>query len=673
MYFKLLKIVFILGVFILGTLWGNQSAFALAVGDAVPAENNSAVVKVGQIAPKLVFPQVDEQVGNLDFKTGIPTVILSIRGSEDMEKLQEFQKFYELYKERIHLYVITGGDREEVIKRFKTKNLTLPVIMDSTIHFIRKYNNGVPAMMITDGEGKVVYNSSFFIEINSLERYMDKLIAGETELPNLSFVPPVQKHFEPKTIKLGTVLTKEKFKDLDDNDVEIVYGGKPTVLLFWLSITTPENLEKYMGVMEESVRKNGNKANFYTVVASGKKEFVLKVLDEHHSTIPALVGSEVFLNYSLAFPSIVIIDAQGVLRYRPVAANPEELQRLLDECQTPYEFLPEPQNAEEWAKRGDSLLEKHNFLEAIDAYDRCLALDSKVYLAYVKRGLANDRLLRYKNAYSDFSQAIVLNPKEISNYYSRAEVSKNLRQFSQMVADYTQIIALNSKEAHAYLYRGNYYLQNRQLDLAIEDYTKVIECAPQEVDGYLKRGDSYLSMKQYAEAIKDYNRVVALNPKEAKGYYGRGIICFEKNQFGQAVDELSKAIVAKPEASYYYLRGVAYYRQGKSDLTISDFTKVIELTPNDGYPYYQRGIVYSLRNEYPEAIEDFNAATKFNPRNGEIAFALAQCLERNQEQDKALEAYKIALEYLPQFKKTLVAKAQCRVDGDWQSYREWIQ
>lgn len=672
-YFKLIKKAFIAGVFILGTIWSNQTAFALEAGDPIPAEGNSAVVKVGQIAPKLVLPEVNEQDGNLDFKTGVPTVMLSVRGSEDMEKLQEYQKFYENYKDQIHFYAITSGNREEKIKLFKENNLTIPIVIDSTIHFIRKYNNSVPAMMITDGEGKVTYNSSFHIDMNSLTRYMDKLIAGEQELPRLSFIPPVQQHFQPKTMKLGTVLTKEEFKDLDGNGIEITYRDKPTVLLFWMNFSQPKTLEKYIAVMEESFSRNREKANFYTVVNTTKKEFVLRVLEEHNSTILPLVDTGVSLNYTLSFPSIVIIDAQGVLRYRPVSANSEELQRLLDDSQNPYESLPEPKSAEEWAVRGDLLLANRNYLEAVDAYDHCLELDPKFYLAYVKRGSANNRLLRYKNASSDYSIAIELKPKEISNYYSRAEVARNLRQFSQMVADYTQIIALNPKEVQAYLYRGNYYLQNRQLDLAIDDYTKVIENAPQDVEGYLKRGDSYFAMKRYAEAIKDYDRVVVLNPQEAKGYYGRAAVCFEQNQYGQAIDDLNKAIAGKQEPNYYYLRGVAYYRQGRSDLTISDFTRLIELTPGEGYAYYQRGIVHHLRSEYPEAIEDFNAATKFNPRNGEIAFALAQCLEMTQEQDKALEAYKIALEYLPQFKKSLLAKAQSRVDGDWENYREWIQ
>lgn len=668
MYSKLFKI-FILVVWILGNI-GVQSASALEAGDSLPAENNSAMVKVGQTAPNLVLPVVDEQEGNLDFKVGIPTIIISVHSGEYIEKLQEVQKLYVEYKDKIRFYVIMSGDKEEIAKSFKKNNLTIPVIIDSTIHFIRKYNNGVPAMMITDGEGKVTYNGSFFINMNSLKRYIDKLIAGEKELPNLSYTPPIKRNFTPNTMKLGTVINKETFKDLDDNDVEIVYSDKPTVLLFWLNFSSPENLEKYMSVMEASYKQNQEKANYYTVVNQTKKEFVLKTLEKHHSTIPALAGSG--LKYSLSFPSIVIVDAQGVFRYRSVPANTEELQRLLNECQTSYKAPPEPKNADEWAKRGETFLANSNYLEAIDAYDHCLSLEPKFYLAYVKRGYANYKLHRDKNSYNDYSKAIELNPKEISNYYSRAEVAKNLRKFPEMVADYSQIIAINPKESQAYLYRGNHYMQNMQPSLAISDYTKVIEYLPKGVEGYLKRGYCYLTMKKYEEALNDYNQAVVLNPREAKGYYGRGVVYFMQQQYGQAITEFNRAIALNPERDYYASRGITYLRQGKSDLAILDYTKLIELTSNDGYAYLWRGNIYVLRNEYQEALKDFYSASKLNPRNGEIAFALAQCLEINQEQDKALENYKIALEYLPQFKKTLLTKAQHRVDGDWESYKEWI-
>ena len=674
MNFKNIIKVFILFLMLTVVSLDSRSALALQAGDEVPAQGEHAIVKVGQIAPDFILPDPNEQDGNLDFKVGIPTVIISLHTTEYMDKLQEFQKFYDTYKDKVRFFIITPGNRLETEKFYKQNNITIPIIIDSTIHFIRKYNNSVPAMMITNGAGKVVYNSSIDVEMNSLAQYMDKLIAGEDSLSSVNFAPTVRKeNAAPKIIKLGTVLTKEKFKDLDGNDFEIGYRGKPTVLLFWMDISNPDILEKEMSILGESYRKNQGKANFYTIVMASRKDFVVKSLEKHHCTIPTLFDTNVALNYTFRFPSIVVIDEQGVFRYRPQTFDADSLQQMIDESQTPYSVLPEPQNAEEWVKRGNSFLEKLNYPEAIDAYDHCLAIDAKFYAALVGRGDTYKGMLKFKNAYNDYTAAIELKPEEVGSYYKRAEMARELRQFPQMIADYSKIIEIDPKATKAYLFRGNYYLESKQIDQAVADYTKVIQADPKETEAYIKRGDSYQLLQRYAEAIADYNAAGALNPRDTRIYMGRGSAYLKQSQASKAIAEFSASIAVKPEPNSYYLRGIAYFRQGQSDLTLADLTKFIELTPQESFGYYQRGLVHHLRQEEAEAVKDFTAAAELLPRNGEIAFALAQSLEKNQEKDKALEAYKIALEYLPEYKKAQVTKAKSRVDGNWESYPDWIQ
>ena len=672
MNFKKGSKVFVLFILLVG-IFASQIVFAAQAGDEVSAQGFDGI-KVGQIAPDLILPEPKEQSGNLDFKAGKPTIIISLHTDEYIGKLQEFQKVYDIYKDKARFFIITPGDRQEVETTYQKNNVTIPVIIDSTFHFIRKYNGSVPSMMITNSEGKVVYNSSIEVEMNSFMQYIDKLIAGDEPLPSMNLAPYVREVPKvPQLMKLGTALTKEKFKDLDDNDFAIDYYGKPTVLFFWMDISSPDSLEKRMSLVEESYQKNRDKVNFYTIVSASKKDFVVKTLAEHHCTVPTLFNTGVALNYTYAFPAIVVVDGQGILRFRPPAIDSVSLQQIIDESLTPYKALPEPKDASEWAKRGDLFLEKQNYLEAIDAYSHCLALNARFYTALVGRGDAYQKMLKTKNAYDDYTAAIDLKPRELSNYYKRAAVAREMRQFSQMAADYTKIIAMNAKEAKAYLYRGNYYLGNGQTDLAIADYTTAIKINPQDTDAFIKRGDCYLAMEKYAEAITNYDAASALKPRDTRSYMGRGNAYLKQGQNSSAINEYSFAIAIKPEPSSYYLRSIAYYRQGRSELTLADLDKFIELTPEESLGYYQRGIVHHLRQEEADATQDFTAAAQILPRDGSIAFALAQSLEKNQERDKALAAYKVALEYLPEYKKEQVAKAKSRVNGDWNSYPAWME
>ncbi|SEP41222.1 tetratricopeptide repeat protein [Propionispora vibrioides] len=654
-------------------IFNSKPVFALQAGDVVPAQGPYGI-KVGQIAPDLILPELSEQDSNLDFKAGKPTIIISLHTGEYMNKLQEFQKVYDTYKDKVRFFIITSGDRQEVEKTYKKNNVTIPVIIDSTIHFIRKYNGSVPSMMITNGEGKIVYNNLIHVEMNSFMQYIDKLVFGEEPLPGMKFAPDAREVPKvPQLMKLGTVLTKENFKDLDDNDFEVDYHSEPTVLFFWKDFSSPDTLEREMPIIEKLYMENRGKINFYTIVSARKKDFVIRTLAEHHCTVPTLFDTGTALGYTYSFPAIVVVDGQGILRFRPRTIDAVSLQKIIDESLVPYKALPEPKDASEWAQRGNLFLEKQDYLEAVDAYSQCLALDATFYTAFVSRGDAYEKMLRSKNAYDDYTAAIELKPREVSNYYKRAAVAREMRQFSQMVADYSKIIEMNPKETKAYLYRGNYYLENGQAELAIADYTTAIKVNSREAEAFIKRGDSYLSMQRYVEAIADYNTASRLNPPDTRSYTGRGIAYLRQGQNSRAINEYSAAIAIKPEPSSYYLRSIAYYRQGKSDLTLSDLGKFIELTPQESLGYYQRGIVHHLRQEEAEAVKDFTVAMQILPRDGKIAFALAQSLEKNQEQDKALAAYKVALEYLPEYKKEQVAKAKSRIDGDWNSYPEWME
>lgn len=672
MNFKKCIMLFVLFI-LLFDIFDSRTVFAAQAGDAVPVQGPYGI-KVGEIAPDLILPGPNEQSGNLDFKAGKPTIIISLHTGEYISKLQEFQKVYDLYKDKIRFFIITPGERQEVEKTYKNNNVTIPVIIDSTIHFIRKYNSSVPSMLITNGEGKVVYNNSIEVEMNSFTQYIDNLIVGNDPLPSMNFAPYIHEVPKmPQLMKLGTTLTIENFKDLDDNDFAIDYYGKPTVLFFWMDISSPDTLEKRMSLLEESYQKNKDKVNFYTIVSARKKDFVIKTLAEHQCTVPTLFNTGAALNYTYSFPAIVIVDGQGILRFRPPAIDAASLQQIIDESLTPYKALPEPKDAGEWAKRGDLFLEKRNYLEAVDAYSHCLALDATFYTALVRRGDTYQKMLKSKNAYDDYTAAIALKPREISNYYKRAGVAREMRQSSQIAADYTKIIELNAKETKAYLYRGIYYWENGQTELAIADYTTAIKINPQDTEAFIKRGDCYLAMQKYAEAITDYDAASALNPRDTRSYIGRGTAYLRQGQNSSAINEYSSAISIKPEPASYYLRSTAYYRQGRSELTLSDLDKYIELTPEASLGYYQRGIVHHLRQEEADAVQDFTAAAQILPRDGIIAFALAQSLEKNQERDKALAAYKVALEYLPGYKKAQVAKAKKRVDGDWNSYPEWME
>lgn len=81
--------------------------------------------------------------------------------------------------------------------------------------------------------------------------------------------------------------------------------------------------------------------------------------------------------------------------------------------------------------------------------------------------------------------------------------------------------------------------------------------------------------------------------------------CTEDIASGQETDAAGLAIA-------YYNRGLAYNAKHDYAQSIADFSKAIELNPNDANYYDERGVAYQYENRNSEAISDYRAALNIN-------------------------------------------------------------
>ena len=129
----------------------------------------------------------------------------------------------------------------------------------------------------------------------------------------------------------------------------------------------------------------------------------------------------------------------------------------------------------------------------------------------------------------------------------------------------------------------------------------------QRIDDYSKQMKADKKADELFYRVNDgryYNRGNA-----ADEYYYRGL---EKGVYGDfrgAIQDFTKAIDINPnDANAYYYRGLA-----KSDLddfrgAIQDFTKAIDIDPNDANAYHNRGIVKGILLDTNGACLDLKIA-----------------------------------------------------------------
>jgi tetratricopeptide (TPR) repeat protein len=64
----------------------------------------------------------------------------------------------------------------------------------------------------------------------------------------------------------------------------------------------------------------------------------------------------------------------------------------------------------------------------------------------------------------------------------------------------------------------------------------------------------------------------------------------------------------------YYDRGTAYFHKGEYARALVDFSKAIDLNPQNPIGYIARSAVYAVRKEYNHALADANKAIALEPK-----------------------------------------------------------
>ena len=69
---------------------------------------------------------------------------------------------------------------------------------------------------------------------------------------------------------------------------------------------------------------------------------------------------------------------------------------------------------------------------------------------------------------------------------------------------------------------------------------------------------------------------------------------------------------------YWYLRGGAYFdKKGDYDQAIADFSRAIDLNPDNAEYWHDRGAAHFLKGDYKQAIADYARACQLSPDNAE--------------------------------------------------------
>jgi tetratricopeptide (TPR) repeat protein len=109
-------------------------------------------------------------------------------------------------------------------------------------------------------------------------------------------------------------------------------------------------------------------------------------------------------------------------------------------------------------------------------------------------------------------------------------------------------------------------------------------------------------------------------------FFMTGYISFKAGKYNDAIARFDNALASTDEmlllnnrAKIYLYRGTSHYLLKQYNHAVPDFTKAIELDPNDADAYNNRGSAYQDLGEYDQAIQDYSKSIELDP-NSAVAY-----------------------------------------------------
>ncbi|BAZ13230.1 tetratricopeptide repeat protein [Calothrix sp. NIES-4071] len=268
----------------------------------------------------------------------------------------------------------------------------------------------------------------------------------------------------------------------------------------------------------------------------------------------------------------------------------------------------------------------------------------------LERGNQLWRLRRFNEAVQAFDEA----SKRTQDIAYLAYYGKGLALFGQGKYQSAAIALLEAVKLKpdyiaALQTQSEVYRYLKQYDQALVAINKAIQHQPKNPNLYNEKTGVLQNFKRYFEAEIAITSAIKLSLRSAF-YLNRGAVYADQKKSDLAIADYTKAIQINPQdAQAYSNRGVVYASEKKSDLAIADYTKAIQINPQFANAYYNRGIVYASEKKSDLAIADYTKAIQINPQDAQAYYNRGNRYADQKKSDLAIADYTKAIQINPQF------------------------
>jgi tetratricopeptide (TPR) repeat protein len=275
---------------------------------------------------------------------------------------------------------------------------------------------------------------------------------------------------------------------------------------------------------------------------------------------------------------IVPTASQSLVRYSSSLFR----RGLEDWLETIGEQAPIKNDGEAWAKKGYSLARELRYEEALECYEKALAIDERNTLAWISKGIALFDMGRFTEAMESYERAVAIDPSEPESWPLKGVCHFELRQFEQAVFCYDKFLGmecpsepperLRHSQGETWARKGR-SLGKMGLDAeSLECYKKATAISPEFPLVWFLQGRTLEDMKAFEEAIASYDKAIELDPGHFESWQHKVSSLTQTGQLEVALACLEKSGVwDNGSAGFWHVRGAIQEVLGSTNDAIESY------------------------------------------------------------------------------------------------------
>ncbi|WP_369378293.1 tetratricopeptide repeat protein [Streptomyces sp. cg36] len=316
--------------------------------------------------------------------------------------------------------------------------------------------------------------------------------------------------------------------------------------------------------------------------------------------------------------------------------------------------------------RGRELRHAGAHQEALEEYDRSIALDSGRAHAHYGRGVVRCALEGPAAALDDLDRACALAPDDAYYIGYRGDMYRRLGRLDDALVDLDRAILLDPGDAWAPASRGETLHRMGRLDAALADLDRALERNPEYVWALVRRARVLRGLGRPADALADLERAERLSTDRAWVVGERGELLRLQGRHEEAVAEYGRALAL--DAGYAWVlgsRALSLEALGRTREALADCGRALDLEPGYTWALITRARLRSELADPEGALADLDRAVELAPDDlhaltwrGRIARRLWRPERARADLDRAVDRH-------PADASPLVERALLRADlGD---------